>query len=121
MSLMWKIIISIISNNKIDHVLQLTKEFVKSRYDIDEYFIDDLLDFQRKSVIDYHTIKNYPVYGEYKYDFYNYLLFDAPINTPVNVTFEYNGDVNLTEAQYLEYIYWKRRENFGIAHIQVQK
>ena len=121
MSLMWKIIISIISNNKIDHVLQLTKEFVKSRYDIDEDFIDELLDFQHKSVIDYHTIKNYPVYGEYKYDFYNYLLFDAPINTPVNITFEYNGDVNLTEAQYLEYIYWKRRENFGIAHIQVQK
>jgi len=120
MSLMWKIIISIVANNKIEHVLDLVEDFVRSTYNIKEAFIDELIDFQRKSVIDYHTLKNYPIVATYNYDFYNYLLHDAILETPVYVTFTYNGDKNLTEAQYLEYIYWKRRENFGIAHIKVE-
>lgn len=118
MSLMWKIIISIVANNKIEHVLDLVEAFVRKTYAVNENFIDELIDFQRKSVIDYHTLKNYPVNGTYSYDFYNYLLHDSELNTPVHVTFKYNGDVNLTENQYLEYIYWKRRENFGIAQIK---
>jgi radical SAM superfamily enzyme YgiQ (UPF0313 family) len=121
MSLMWKIIISIVANNKIEHVLDLVEAFVRETYDVDEKFIDELIDFQRKSVIDFHTLKNYPIEASYNHDFYNYLLYNTKLETPVHVTFKYNGDVNLTENQYLEYIYWKRRENFGIAHIKTEK
>ena len=120
MSLMWKIIISIVANNKIEHVLDLVEDFVRSTYNVKEAFIDELIDFQRKSVIDYHTLKNYPLVATYNYDFYNYLLHNTTLEKPVHVTFRYNGDVNLTENQYLEYIYWKRRENFGIAQIKVE-
>lgn len=120
MSLMWKIIISIVANNKIEHVLDLVEDFVRTTYNIKEAFIDELIDFQRKSVIDYHTLKNYPLVSTYNYDFYNYLLHNTKLEKPVHVTFTYTGDKNLTEAQYLEYIYWKRRENFGIAHIKVE-
>jgi radical SAM superfamily enzyme YgiQ (UPF0313 family) len=121
MSLMWKIIISVVANNKISHVLDIVENFVRDTYDIDEDLITDLIDFQRKSVIDFYSIKDYPLVGEYQYDFYNYLLFDSKLNSPTTVTFSYVNDVNLTKAQYLEYIYWKRRENFGIAKISTEK
>jgi hypothetical protein len=61
------------------------------------------------------------VRGEYKHDFHNYLLHDTELDKPVSYTFNYTGDRELTPNQYLEYIYWKRRENFGIAHIQAEK
>ena len=87
MSLMWKIIISIVANNKIEHVLNLGEAFVRKTYKVDKKFIDELIDFQRKSVIDYHTLKNYPVTGTYNYDFYNYLLHNTKVFTafPVNI------------------------------------
>jgi len=121
MSLMWKIIISIVANNKIEHVLDLLEGFVRERYDLDAAFVDDLIDFQRKSVINYRDLKEYPVRGEYKHDFHNYLLHYTELDKPVSYTFNYTGDRELTPNQYLEYIYWKRRENFGIAHIQAEK
>ena len=120
MSLMWKIIISVVSNNKIEHVLDLLEGYVRERYTLDPEFIDDLIDFQRKSVINYRDLKEYPLRGEYKHDFHNYLLHDTELEKPVKYTFNYNGDRELTANQYLEYIYWKRRENFGIAHIQAE-
>ena len=121
MSLMWKIIISIVANDKIQHVLNLLEDFVLETYNLDKQLIAELIDFQKKSVIDYNNIRNYPVSGKYNYDFYNYLLHDTELETPVTVEFKYNGDINLKPEQYLEYIYWKRRENFGIAHIKTEK
>ena len=54
------------ANDKIQHVLNLLENFVLETYNLDKQLIAELIDFQKKSVIDYNNIKNYPVSGKYK-------------------------------------------------------
>lgn len=62
------------SQNKCDHVFDVIKNFVRSTYDLPQPLMDELLEFQEKTVIVYSDIGTYPKFVETTHDIYEYVL-----------------------------------------------
>lgn len=105
------------ANRKYDYVFNLITEFVKSTFDFDPKFLDQLIKFQKTFVINYDTINQYPLVIDFDYDFLGYLQNDTELNHPTKYKFDFLEDKNITIERFLENIYFSRRRNFGKAWV----
>jgi putative methyltransferase len=62
------------SQNKCEHVFKVIGEFVRSTYDLPQPLLDELLEFQEKSVIAHADMGKYPKFVELTHDIYGYVL-----------------------------------------------
>lgn len=96
-----------------DHVFNLIEQFVSNTFNLDQKCKNQLLQFQRNYVIDYDSISNFPYIQKFDYDFLNYILDDAMLDTPVDYKFDFLESKDISLDRFLENIYFGRKRNFG--------
>jgi len=100
-------------HQKINHVFNIIDNFVRTTYTIDSNILNQLLQFQRKYVIDYKDLPALPLQQKFDYDFLGYLLDNADINTPCVYRFDSVEDKTMSMDRFLENMYFARKRNFG--------
>lgn len=105
------------ANRKYDYVFDLIAQFVKTTFQFDEKFLDQIIQFQRLFVINYDNIDKYPMTIDFDYDFLGYLHDDTEIAVPTQYKFDFLEAKDITIERFLENIYFSRRRNFGKAWI----
>lgn len=117
----WNIVhrgtLNIHADRKYDYVFDLITEFVKSEFNFDNTFLDQLIRFQKNFVINYDNIKNYPIIEKFDYDFLGYLQSDGQLESTVDYKFDFLESKDISIERFLENIYFGRRRNFGKAWI----
>lgn len=106
-------ILNVHDQQKIDHTMDLLKKFVETHYDIP--FLDDLIQFQSLTILDYSKIKDYPITYRSHCDFFNYLLDDSDLMVDTVYTFDTKEDKNMSHNMFLESFWFGRKRNFGKA------
>lgn len=117
----WNIVhratLNIHAQRKYDYVFDLITRFVKENYTFDENLINQLIYFQKTFVINFDSIKNYPIVMNSDYDIIGYLQEDKQLNNKVNYEFDFLEAKDISIERFLENIYFSRRRNFGKAWI----
>jgi radical SAM superfamily enzyme YgiQ (UPF0313 family) len=100
-------------DKKYDYVFNLIEGFVKSEFNINELWIDQLLQFQRNYVINYASISEFPYTQKFDYDFLGYILEDTELEYSIDYKFEFHESKDISLDRFLENIYFGRKRNFG--------
>lgn len=100
---------------RIDVVYDMVREFLRSHYPAAE--MDELLKFQRASIIDYARLRNLPETIAFNYDFFGFLVEDSKLDVPSEYTFSTTEDRGMTLQMFLENFWFGRKRNFGKARI----
>lgn len=100
-------------DKKYDYVFNLIECFVKSEFNINEPWIDQLLQFQRNYVINYEAISAFPYIQKFDYDFLGYILENTNLECSVDYKFEFHESKDISLDRFLENIYFGRKRNFG--------
>lgn len=101
---------------KYDHIYTLIEEFLSSIID-DKNFAHELLQFQKKYVIDPAYLNNYPVAQTFNYNFLGYLQDDENLYKQVTYKFDFVEDKSMNIDRFCENLYFGRKRNFGKARI----
>lgn len=103
---------------KSEHIFALLAEFMK-RFDLPADLLSATMAFQKKYVITYNEIKNYPHDLKLDYNIWEYLSFDQPLeNRPVTYFMDFPEDKDMSFPKFLELFYFARRRNFGKALVE---
>lgn len=105
------------AKRKYDYVFNLITDFVKTTFDFDPVFLDQIIKFQKLFVINYDTINQYPMTVDFDFDFLGYLQEDTELNNPSQYKFDFLESKDITIERFLENIYFSRRRNFGKAWV----
>lgn len=100
-----------------NHVQYLIAEYVKSIRDSDT--VTDLLEFQKKYLVDLHNLNSYPKQVTFNYNWLDYFVHKFPLETVSTEIMFYSKSneeiANASVANRAEYIWYKRRISFGMA------
>lgn len=89
------------------------------RYDLPEDLLQSAMKFQRKYLIAYDAIAEYPQKLELDYNIWEYLTFDRPLEkTAVTYELDFPEDKAMSFAKFLELFYFARRRNFGKSTVE---
>lgn len=115
-NLMYKAVIDMQVENKVNHILDLIDEHVIKHYG-DTELNRELIKFQRLAFIDFDKRKNYPIIGKFKFDFLGFLLHNNNINLPTIYDFQFNEEVDIEVRTFCELLLFARRRDYGKALI----
>lgn len=116
-NLMHRTLILMHTEKQLSEIFKTVENFI-DRYFDDKELKKQILDFQKNYFISYDTIKNYPLVEYYDYDFINYLR-GGNLYNHTSIKFEFLENKEMSEAEFFENIYFRRRRNFGKAHITI--
>ena len=102
------------SENYIDQTYQLVRTWLQS---VIPDHADQLIEFQRASMIEFHRLKTLPEQRSFDWDFWGYLVEGTDLDQPVTLEFSTQEDVNMSESMFLENFWFGRKRNFGKARI----
>jgi len=117
----YSLIISFFENEKINYVFNLIKQYIFEFYKekVNFSMVEELIDFQYLSLINFNLLKQYPIVKNYNYDFYNFLQNNGCLDKKTQVIFSNEKYKNLSKDVFLEFFYFRRREKFSINNISV--
>jgi tRNA A37 methylthiotransferase MiaB len=88
------------------------------RYDLPKELLDDTMKFQKKYLIAFDDIAQYPQKLELNYNIWEYLTFDQPLRSgKVVYDLDFLEDKTMSFSRFLELFYFARRRNFGKATV----
>jgi len=99
--------------DKYEHFFDIIKNFVKSKYSLDDNLLDELLEFQKYYIIDHKKITNYPLTKTFNYDFLGYMQDISELDVPTTYEFDFPEDKTVSLDRFCEQIFFYRRRNFG--------
>lgn len=102
------------AENYVESTYELLKKFVHG-FDVD--YADQLVDFQRATVIDYAKLSQLPQQQNFDWDFLGYLQNNSEFKQPSSYKFDSAEDKNMSPRMFLENFYFGRKRNFGKAII----
>jgi hypothetical protein len=79
--------------------------------------LDQLIQFQRATVIDHASLSHLPQCINFGCDFLGYLQDNSPLEQPTCYEFSTNEDKTMSLQMFLENFYFGRKRNFGKARI----
>jgi len=101
-------------NNMFDRLRQFML-----RYDLPEDLLESAMKFQRKYLIAYDAIAEYPQKLELDYNIWEYLTFDRPLEkNQVTYELDFPEDKAMSFPKFLELFYFARRRNFGKSTVE---
>jgi radical SAM superfamily enzyme YgiQ (UPF0313 family) len=106
-------IINIQSQNKVQHIFNVIGNFVKDNFKLDEPVFEQLMEFQRNYIVDYHKVKEYPKTLSLDYDFLGSIIDKTDLAVPTTYEFDFPEDNTMSLQQFCEQIFFARRRNFG--------
>ena len=102
------------SEGYIDQTYKLVRRWMTSV--IPEH-ADQLIEFQRASMIEHHRLKTLPEQRSFDWDFWGYLVQGTDLDQPVTLEFSTQEDRSMSESMFLENFWFGRKRNFGKARI----
>jgi hypothetical protein len=101
-------------NNMFDRLRQFML-----RYDLPEDLLESAMKFQRKYLIAYDAVAEYPQKLELDYNIWEYLTFDRPLEkNQVTYELDFPEDKAMSFPKFLELFYFARRRNFGKSTVE---
>jgi tRNA A37 methylthiotransferase MiaB len=114
-NLIHRTILNIHVKNQYENIFYLLETFMQ-RYNLSKDLLDNVMKLQKKYLIAYDKIAEYPQQLELDYNIWKYLTFDEPLqHQPVVYNLDFPEDKNMSFQQFLELFYFARRRNFGKA------
>ena len=104
-----------------EHIFAVLEAFMQ-RYNLPQDLLDSAMKFQKKYLIDYNKIHEYPQKLELDYNLWEFMTFDQPL-TKESVTYnlDFPEDKNMSFPRFLELFYFARRRNFGKAMVELMQ
>ena len=102
------------AENEIDRTYKIIENFVRSL--VPEH-ADQLIEFQRASLVEHHKMPHYPEQREFDWDFWGYIVEGTELDQPAEYTFTTHEDPTMTQSMFLENFWFGRKRNFGKARI----
>ncbi len=112
-NLIYRSTANIMIDNKYDHTFSMLRKFIESEFNVTGEFLDELIDFQNNYFVRYDNLNMYPIYKFYNNDYITYLQSSGNLNNSVKVKFDFLDDKNMSRSEYIKYLYFYRRRNFG--------
>jgi len=117
----WNLIHRSILNMHVEHqyenIFAKLEQFMQ-RYDLPQELLDNAMKFQKKYLIAYDDIAQYPQKLELDYNIWEYLTFDQPLQQGrVTYDLDFPEDKTMSFPRFLELFYFARRRNFGKATV----
>lgn len=103
------------SENRINNVYQVLTNYIKSHYSVT--VLDELIQFQRATVIDHASLSCMPQRINFDCDFLGYIQDNKSLYQPTCYEFSTNEDKTMSPQMFLENFYFGRKRNFGKAKI----
>jgi hypothetical protein len=102
------------SEGYIDQTYDCVRDLVREHSTI---YADQLINFQRASLIEHHRLKHLPECASFDWDFWGYLVQGTELERPATYEFSTQEDLNMSQAMFLENFWFGRKRNFGKARI----
>lgn len=100
---------------RIDTVYDMVRDFLREHYPTE--VMEQLLRFQRATIIDYARLSRLPETIAFDYDFFGHLVEELPLDAPCEYTFSTTEDQSMSLQMFLENFWFGRKRNFGKARI----
>ena len=93
-------------------------EAFMQRYNLPKDLLASAMKFQKKYLIDYNKMNEYPQKLELDYNLWEFMTFDEPLQKrPSIYNLDFPEDKNMSFPRFLELFYFARRRNFGKATV----
>jgi radical SAM superfamily enzyme YgiQ (UPF0313 family) len=93
-------------------------EAFMQRYNLPKDLLASAMKFQKKYLIDYNKMNDYPQKLELDYNLWEFMTFDEPLQKRPSVyNLDFPEDKNMSFPRFLELFYFARRRNFGKATV----
>lgn len=96
---------------QLDNFYKLLKQFISKNYNVKE--LDDILCFQKNTIMQYESLQTLPVKHKSKYDFYGYLIEDLDLYTPVEYIFDTPENKNISRSLFYKNFHYGRKRYYG--------
>jgi hypothetical protein len=100
----------------IDDFYDLFEQYLQERWTIP--LLPELLDFQRQTIVEYQSLKSYPIVKESHYDFHGYLINDEQLESPCRYEFDTLENKLMEQSLFLKQFHYGRKRNFGKTRIR---
>jgi hypothetical protein len=105
----------------IDQTYDLVRQFLQQHI---PRYADQLIEFQRSSLIEYPKLKHLPIQRSFDWDFWGYLVEGTDLDQPSTYEFFTHEDQSMSLSMFLENFWFGRKRNFGktrIARVSAQE
>jgi len=102
------------SEGYIDQTYALLRKFLKP---LIPQYADQLVDFQRASMMEHHRLATMPERHTFDWDFWGYLVEQGELNQSATYEFWTQEDPAMSPSMFLENFWFGRKRNFGKAKI----
>ena len=116
-NLIHRTILNMHVENQYKNIFNRLEEFMQ-RYNLPKDLLDNVMKFQKKYLIAYNDIAEYPQQLTLDYNIWEYLTFNQPlVQGAVTYDLDFPEDKNMSFPKFLELFYFARRRNFGKATV----
>ena len=116
-NLIHRTILNMHVENQYENIFNRLEEFMQ-RYNLPKDLLDNVMKFQKKYLIAYNDIAEYPQQLTLDYNIWEYLTFNQPlVQGAVTYDLDFPEDKNMSFPKFLELFYFARRRNFGKATV----
>ena len=113
----WNLIHSTMINlhgqGKHKHVFEVVEEFMRDNFELDDHILQELLNIQKKFVVNHAQISEYPLIVKSNLDIIGYIQHNSDLNIPSTYEFDFPEDKTMSLQRFCEQIFFARRRNFG--------
>lgn len=103
------------AQDRVQYLYDFLHKFVNEQFDLP--CADQLVEFQRATVIEHARLSRLPETLSFDWDFWGFLVQGSDVNQPATYEFSTREDLNMSHQTFLENFYFGRKRNFGKAQI----
>ena len=107
------------AEDKLEWFIDLVGEYLK-QYNLDPVLIEDLIEFQKLSVLNFKHLKQYPLTRTFQHNISGYIVDDEELVDTVQLEFVYptNESRDLDMATFLQLMWYGRRRGFPVTRVR---
>ena len=107
------------AEDRLEWFVDLVGEYLK-QYDLDPVLIEDLVEFQKLSVLNFKHLKQYPLSRTFQHHISGYIVDDEELVDTVQLEFVYptNESRDLDMATFLQLMWYGRRRGFPVTKVR---
>ena len=107
------------AEDKIKWFVDLVGKYLQ-QFDLKDELIQDLIEFQKLSVLDFKYLKQYPLTQEFDHNILDYVIDNKELHNPVILDFAYheNESRDLDVFTFLQLIWYGRRRGFPLTKVK---
>ena len=107
------------AEDRLEWFIDLVGEYLK-QYPLSSALREDLIEFQKSSVLNFKHLKQYPLSRQFEHDISGYILDNEQLVNPVQLQFVYpdNESRDLDMSTFLQLLWYGRRRGFPVTKVK---